>query len=111
MVFDKGKVKEEVLMNAVLDAGAEDIQETDKEFDVIAPSEFHETVREAVKKANLECNFAEITMVPQNTVKMEGREAEKMLKLMEALEDADDVQRVYANFDIPDSVLEQLGGS
>ena len=111
IVFDKEKVKEERLMNVVLDAGAEDIRETEKEFEVIAPPESQENVREAVEGAQLAYNFAEITMYPQNTVELEGRDAEKMLRLMEALEDVDDVQKVYANFDIPDSVIEKLGGS
>ncbi len=111
IVFDKEKVKEERLMNVVLDAGAEDIRETEKEFEVIAPPESQENVREAVEGVQLAYNFAEITMYPQNTVELEGRDAEKMLRLMEALEDVDDVQKVYANFDIPDSVIEKLGGS
>jgi len=111
IVFDKEKVKEERLMNVVLDAGAEDIRETEKEFEVIAPPESQENVRGAVEGAQLAYNFAEITMYPQNTVELEGRDAEKMFRLMEALEDVDDVQKVYANFDIPDSVIEKLGGS
>jgi YebC/PmpR family DNA-binding regulatory protein len=111
MVFERETVQEETLMNVVLDAGAEDIHETDKEFEVIAPPESQEKVKAAVERAQLPYNFAEVTMYPQNTVKLEGRDAEKMLRLMESLEDADDVQKVYANFDIPDSVMEELGGS
>ena len=110
-VFDRETVQEEALMNVVLDAGAEDIHETEREFEVVAPPEVQETVREAVESAQLPYSFSEVTMYPQNTVKLEGRDAEKMLKLIEALEDSDDVQKVYANFDIPDSVMEQLGGS
>lgn len=111
IVFDKQKVKEEMLMNVVLDVGAEDIHETEKEFEVIAITESLENVREAVESAQLPYNFAEVTMYPQNTVKLEGRDAERMLRLMEALEDSDDVQKVYANFDIPDSVMEEFSGS
>jgi len=110
VVFDKQKVEEETLMSVVLDAGAEDIHETEKELEVIATPETHEAVREAVESAQFRYSFAEITMYPQNTVKLEGRDAERMLKLMEALEDVDDVQKVYANFDIPDSVMEELSG-
>lgn len=110
-VFEKDKVNEETLMDVVLEAGAEDIRETEKEFEVIAPPESQEKVREAVEKAKLPYTFAEVTMYPQNTVKLEGRDAEKMLRLMEVLEDSDDVQKVYANFDIPDSVMEELGES
>jgi YebC/PmpR family DNA-binding regulatory protein len=111
VVFDRDKVKEETLMNVVLDAGAEDIRETEKEFEVIAVSESLENVKDAVESAQLPYSFAEVTMYPQNTVKLEGRDAERMLGLMEALEDSDDVQRVYANFDIPDSVMEELSGT
>ena len=110
IVLDKQQVEEEALMSVVLDAGAEDIHETEKEFEVIAAPESHEVVREAVERAQLPCTFAEVTMYPQNTVKLDGRDAEKMLRLMEALEEVDDVQKVYANFDIPDSVMEELSG-
>lgn len=110
-VFDKNSVKEETLMNVVLDAGAEDILETERELEVLAPSDSQERVREAVEGAQLPYSFAEVTMYPQNTVKVEGRDAERMLRLMEALEEVDDVQKVYANFDIPDSVMEELGGT
>lgn len=111
IVFDKGRVTEETLMDVVLDAGAEDIHETEKEFEVVASSEALENVKEAVESAQLPYTFAEVTMYPQSTVKLEGRDAERMLKLMESLEDSDDVQKVYANFDIPDSVMEELSGS
>lgn len=111
IVFDKGRVTEETLMDVVLDAGAEDIHETEKEFEVVASSEALENVKEAVESAQLPYTFAEVTMYPQSTVKLEGRDAERMLKLMESLEDSDDVQKVYANFDIPDFVMEELSGS
>ena len=111
IVFNKDDVEEETLMNVALDAGAEDIRETEKEFEVFVAPEEHERVREAVEDAQMPYTFAEVTMYPQNTVKLEGRDAERMLRLMEALEDADDVQKVYANFDIPDSVLEELSAA
>ncbi len=111
IVFDKEQVQEETLMNVVLDGGAEDIHETEKEFEVITAPESLEEVRAAVEEGQLPYSFAEVTMYPQSTVKLEGRDAEKMLRLMEALEDSDDVQKVYANFDIPDSVMEELSGS
>ena len=111
IVFNKDDVEEETLMNVALDAGAEDIRETEKEFEVLVPLEAHERVREAIENAQMSYTFAEITMYPQNTVKLEGRDAERMLRLIEALEDADDVQKVYANFDIPDSVMEELSAA
>jgi YebC/PmpR family DNA-binding regulatory protein len=111
IVFNKDDVEEETLMNVALDAGAEDIRETEKEFEVLVAPEAHERVREAVEDAQMPYTFAEVTMYPQNTVKLEGRDAERMLRLIEALEDADDVQKVYANFDIPDSVMEELSAA
>jgi YebC/PmpR family DNA-binding regulatory protein len=111
IVFNKDDVEEETLMNVALDAGAEDIRETEKEFEVLVAPEAHERVREAVEDAQMPYTFAEVTMYPQNTVKLEGRDAERMLRLIEALEDTDDVQKVYANFDIPDSVMEELSAA
>jgi transcriptional/translational regulatory protein YebC/TACO1 len=111
IVFDKEKVGEETLMNVALEAGANDIHETEKELEVITAPEVYESVKAAVEQAQLPYTFAEVTMYPQNTVKLEGRDAERMLKLMEGLEDLDDVQKVYANFDIPESVMQELSGS
>ncbi|MFC1840640.1 YebC/PmpR family DNA-binding transcriptional regulator, partial [Thermodesulfobacteriota bacterium] len=92
-----------------LEAGAEDVKEEETEFEVITnPSEF-EAVKKAFDDAELEYSVAEISMVPQNTIKLEGKKAEQMLNLMEAIEDNDDVSNVYANFDIPDEVMEALG--
>ncbi len=95
-------------MAVALEAGADDIKETEKEYEVIvSPSEF-ETVKEAFDKAGIPYLMAEISMIPQNTVALEGKDAEKMLKLMDALEDSDDVQNAYANFDISDAIMETL---
>jgi YebC/PmpR family DNA-binding regulatory protein len=108
IVFEKEKVDEEKLMNAALDAGAQDVRETEKEFEVVSdPSDF-EKVKKALEQAQLKPLLAEITMVPQSTIKLAGKEAQQMLRLMESLEDSDDVQHVYANFDIPDAEMEQL---
>lgn len=108
IVFDKAAVEEEKLLNAALDSGAEDVKEAETEFEVITdPFEF-ETVKNAFDDAGLSYNFAEISMIPQNTVNLEGKKAQQMLNLMEALEDNDDISHVYANFDIPDEVMEAL---
>ncbi len=108
LVFSKDQVSEDDVMTVALEAGAEDIKETEKEFEVIVdPSEF-ETVKEAFDKAGIPYLVAEISMIPQNTVALEGKDAEKMLKLMDALEDSDDVQNAYANFDISDAIMETL---
>jgi len=108
IVFEKEKVDEEKLMSVALDAGAQDVRETDKEFEVVCdPSDF-ENVRKQLEQAQFKPLLAEVTMVPQSTIRLAGKEAQQMLRLMESLEDSDDVQHVYANFDIPDSEMEQL---
>lgn len=109
IIFEKDKVDEEKILDIALEAGAEDVKEEETEFEVISsPSEF-ETVKKAFDDAGLEYTVAEISMVPQNTIKLEGKKAEQMLNLMEGLEDNDDINNVYANFDIPDEVMEALG--
>jgi transcriptional/translational regulatory protein YebC/TACO1 len=95
-------------MSVALDAGAEDMQREDGVFAVTtAPRDF-EKVRQAVVKAGIQPSAAEITMVPKSTVKLAGKPAEQMLKLMEELEEHDDVQHVYANFDIPEEIMAAL---
>jgi transcriptional/translational regulatory protein YebC/TACO1 len=108
VLFDKNTVDEERLIEVVLDAGAEDVREREREFEVITDPAPHEDVKRAAEDAGLRYSFAEVTMIPQSTVQLRGKEAEKMLSLMEGLEDSDDIQRVYANFDIPDEVMERL---
>jgi transcriptional/translational regulatory protein YebC/TACO1 len=102
-------VDEQKLLHLVLEAGAEDVKEQETQFEVItAPSDF-ESVKKAFDEAGLTYTLAEISMIPQNTVRLEGKEAQQMLTLMEALEDNDDINHVYANFDIPDKVMEAMG--
>jgi YebC/PmpR family DNA-binding regulatory protein len=108
ILFDQDKVDEEKLIEVVLDAGAEDVREREGEFEVITDPAQCEDVKRAVQDAELEYSFAEVTMIPQNTVRILDKEAEQMLRLMERLEDSDDIQKVYANFDIPDEVMERL---
>ncbi len=108
IVFARNKVEEEKLFDLALEAGAEDIDEGETEFEVITdPSDF-ESVKKAFDDAGLDYTLSEVSMVPQNTVKLEGKGAEQMLNLMEALEDNDDISHVYANFDIPDEVMEGM---
>lgn len=108
-LFDKSKVDEEKLIEVALEAGADDVRPSDEEFEVITtPSEF-EKVKKAFSNAGLPFTFAEVSMIPQNTVRLEGKKAEQMLNLMEALEENDDISHVYANFDIPDEVIEARG--
>ena len=106
MIIEKGSIDEDELFMIALDSGAEDMTVQAEHLQLITSPENFETVREAVEAAGATILEAEMTMLPQNTVKSEGKEAERMLRLMEALEDSDDVQKVYANFDIPDDILE-----
>ena len=101
---------EDTLMEIVLDAGASDLSQQGDIFEVITPPEDLENVRVAIEAKSIPVISAEISLIPQNTVKLEEKQAETMLKLYEALEENDDVQNVYANFDIDDSILEKLAG-
>jgi YebC/PmpR family DNA-binding regulatory protein len=108
IVVEKGAVDEEQLMEVALDAGADDIKEDEKEFEVVTDPGAFEGVKQALDKAGIQYVLAEVTMHPQSVVQLEGKNAEQMLRLMEQLEDHDDIQQVYANFDIPEGVMEQL---
>jgi YebC/PmpR family DNA-binding regulatory protein len=108
IVFQKDEIDEEKLFEVALEAGAEDIKESDKEFEVITEPSPFEHVKTAIENAGLKYVLAEITMVPQKTVNLDGKNAQQMLTLMELLEDNDDVNHVYANFDIPDEVMEAI---
>ncbi len=98
-------VDEETLMELVLEAGAEDFESTDDLFEIHASPDAFESVREALDSSEIPTESAELAMLPKSTVKLEGKEAEQMLRLMEALEDNDDVQNVYANFDISEEQM------
>lgn len=103
-----GITTEETLMEVALDAGAEDVREDKDGFEVItAPADF-ETVRQALEKAGIPFSDAEVTMLPQSTANLEGKEAEQMIRLMDTLEDCDDVQKVYTNADISDEIMNRL---
>ena len=99
---------EETLMEVALDAGAEDIIEETDSFDIITePSDF-DTVKDAIDAAGIKYELAEITMIPQNLTKVEGKEAEQMIRFMEVLDDSDDVQKFYCNADIPDEAFDAM---
>ena len=108
MTINKTGVDEDRLIEAALDAGALDVKDTGKEFDVTTSPGNFEEVKKKLEESGFKCTYGEVTMVPQTTVRLSGKEAEQMVKLMEALEDADDVQKVYANFDIADEEMERL---
>jgi YebC/PmpR family DNA-binding regulatory protein len=105
LFIPKAQVDEETLMDTALDAGAEDVVDEDEHWLVTTEPQAFMDVKEAIEHAGLEPESATVTMVPLNTVSCSGEEAEKVLKLIDALEDNDDVQKVYANFEIPDDVL------
>ncbi len=107
--YEKKAVDEEKLMEVALDAGAEDIRDDGSILEVTTdPKDFYR-VKDKLETSGLPAYVsAEVTMVPLNTIKVAGKEAEQVLKLMEALEDLDDVQKVYANFDIPEEEMEKM---
>jgi len=107
VLIEKDKVSEDDLMTAVLEAGVEDIRADGEHWEVLAPPEQHDSVVEAVENAGLKTTSAELALLPQTLVKLEGKNAQQMLRLSDALEEHDDVQNVYSNFDIDESELEQ----
>ena len=102
----KETVDEEKLLTAALDAGADDMSDDGEAWEIVCAPESFEGVRDAVKGLGIEPASAEVAMIPQNYVKLTGKEAQQMLKLMEAIEDHDDVQHVWANFDIEEKEIE-----
>ncbi len=110
ILIEMSKASEEKLMDLVLDAGADDLRNDGANWEVVSPPEAHEKVLEAIHKAGIETVSAQIAMLPKNTIKLEGKNAAGMLKLAEALEEHDDVQNVYSNFDIDEKEMEALAG-
>ncbi len=110
IIVSKDVVDEDTLFDIAIEAGADDISEADdgKTFEVVTEVAAFEDVKKALKENNIEYIEANITMIPQNSVKLSGKDAENMIKLMNALEDSDDVQKVHSNFDIDDSILEKF---
>ena len=108
IVLPRDQTNEERLFEVALEAGAEDIKEGEKEFEVVTEPSLFEQVKAAIEDAELTPILAEITMIPKTTTNLEGKHAQQMLTLMELLEDNDDVNHVYANFDISDEVMEAI---
>lgn len=109
MILDKSKVDEDKIIDLAVGAGAEDIKDEDDILEIVfAPEQFAQ-IKENIKKAGYPPELLELTMVPQTTVPLEEKEALQMLRLMDALEESEDVQRVYANFDITDEIMEKVG--
>lgn len=103
-------VTEDKLMEIVLEAGAEDVQQQDKIWQVTCAPENFQAVKEALTKASLTPEVAEISMIPQQTVQIDAETGRKVMSLMEELDDHEDVQEVYANFDMPEEVMAQISG-
>lgn len=110
ILIDKKAVDEDTLLSVALDAGAEDLKNDEKEdnYEIIVPPDKLKEVKNAIEQAGINVSMAEVTMLPKNYVPVEGSVAEQMIKLMEALEEHDDVQNVYANFDMPEEAMSKV---
>jgi YebC/PmpR family DNA-binding regulatory protein len=108
---EKAKYDEEELFLISAEAGADDMKTEDEEYyEIFSEVDQLESVRGALEEKGVAASVAEMTMIPQNTVKLEDKSAEQMLKLMDALDDHDDIQEVFANFDIDDEVFAKVAG-
>ena len=109
VVVEKGAVPdEERLFELALEAGAEDMTDSESSWEVVTEPAALGSVRDAIRSAGIEVFSAELTMLPQSTIPVDGTEAKKVLQMIEALEDLEDVQNVYANFDIPEEIMASL---
>ncbi len=105
IVVENDAVDEDALMEIAIEAGAEDVREDDSNYEIITAPQDFESVKAAIDKELITYIAAEITMLPQSTVNLQGNEAHQMIKLMETLEDSEDVQKVYTNADIPEELV------
>src|SRR5881394_1604744 len=110
IVVPKSLAKEDDLMGIVLDAGADDLRDDGENWEVLTNPSSYEAVLEAVKKAGITPTSSSVAMIPQNYIKLEGQQATQMIRLVEALEEHDDVQNVHSNFDIDQRLLEEVAG-
>ena len=110
-LIEKSQAKEDELMDIVLDAGAEDLKSDQKNYEIFTAPQNFEKVKQAILVKGIKWQDAEVTMVPSSAVRVTGNEAKQVLALIDALEEHDDVQQVYANFDIPDEILEQAASA
>jgi len=108
ILVSKDKVDEDTIMNLAIEAGAEDIKSEGKNYEIITSPEDFEKVKDYLKTNDIPLSSAEVTMLPASTVRVTGQVAKQVLSLVEALEEHDDVQNVYSNFDIPEEEMEQL---
>jgi len=108
ILIEHDKATEDQLMNLVLESGADDLRDDGENWEILSAPEMHFAIVDAVQKAGIPTVSAEIAMIPKNLMKLEGKAASGMMKLSEALEEHDDVQNVYSNFDIDEKELEAL---
>lgn len=108
LTVDKTQIDEDRLMDIALDAGAEDVRDEGEVFEVIAPPEDFEKVKERLDQEKIAIASAQVSLVPKNTVDVDAKNVEQVLKLSEELEDHDDVQNVAANFHIPDELMDKV---
>ena len=106
-VINKSAIGEDKLMSIILDAGAEDMSQEDETYEVKSGPHDYEKVKKALEDNKVEVESSELTMIPKSTVKISGDQAKQVLRLVEQLEDNDDVQNVHSNFDIPDDILKE----
>lgn len=107
VVVEQSKASEDKLLDVILEAGAEDLREDGSNYEIFTPPENYEAVVNALKEHNIELAASNLGYIPQNYVKLEGKQAQQLLRLMEELEDHDDVQNVWANFDIDEEEIAQ----
>jgi YebC/PmpR family DNA-binding regulatory protein len=110
-LIEKSQAKEEELMTIALDAGAEDFKSDEKNYEIITSAQDFEKLKQIIQGKGIKWQDAEITMIPSSTIKVTGNDAKQVLALTDALEEHEDVQQVYANFDIPDEILEQVASA
>lgn len=110
-LIEKSQAKEDELMDLVLEAGAEDMKTDEKNYEITTSVQNFEKVKQAIDSKSICCQDAEVTMIPSSTIKLAGQDAKQLLGLIETLEEHDDVQQVYANFDIPDEIIEQMASA
>lgn len=105
IVIDKSKAAEDKLLDVVLTSGAEDLRDDGSNWEIVTPPETYDAVVEAIKENGIDIDTSNLGYIPQNYVQLEGKQAQQLLRLMEELEDHDDVQHVWANFDIPEEEI------
>jgi transcriptional/translational regulatory protein YebC/TACO1 len=108
---DASRIKEDELLEKALDAGAADVKQVEKSFEIATAADEMEAVRQNLERAGVPIVEAQIDMVPQSTVRVEGKDAAAVLRLIEALEEQDDVQAVFANYDIADEVIDAISAA